>query len=31
MEKPVGKLRGEDGDIFNLLGICTRALKRNKQ
>ena len=31
MEKPVVKLIGEDGNIFNLLGICTRALKRNKQ
>lgn len=31
MEKPVVKLIGEDGNIFNLLGICIRALKRNGQ
>ena len=31
MEKPVVKLIGEDGNIFNLLGICIRALKKNGQ
>lgn len=30
-EKPVVKLVGEDGNIFNLVGICTRALRRAKQ
>lgn len=27
MEKPKCKLIGEDGNIFNLLGIASRALK----
>ena len=28
MKKPSVKLTGEDGNVFNLLGICTKALKR---
>jgi len=28
MEKPKVKLIGEDGNIFNLLGICTEALQK---
>ena len=27
IEKPVVKFIGEDGNVFNLLGICQRALK----
>jgi hypothetical protein len=26
--KPVVQLVGEDGNVFNLLGICCRALKK---
>lgn len=26
--KPVAKLVGQDGNVFNLIGICTKALKR---
>lgn len=26
--KPTVKLVGQDGNVFNLIGICTRALKR---
>jgi hypothetical protein len=29
--KPRVKLIGEDSNVFNLLGICTRALRRNGQ
>lgn len=29
-EKPVAKLIGADGNVFNLLGIASRALKREK-
>ena len=29
--KPDAKLIGEDGNIFNLMGIASRALKRNGQ
>lgn len=28
MEKPVVKLIGQDGNIFNLIGIASRVLKR---
>lgn len=31
MNKIEVKLIGEDGNIFNLLGIASRALKRNGQ
>ena len=30
-EKPTVKLVGEDGNIFFILGRCTKALKRNEQ
>ena len=26
--KPVVQLTGEDGNVFNLIGICSRALKK---
>ena len=26
--KPVVQLNGEDGNVFNLVGICSRALKK---
>jgi hypothetical protein len=26
--KPVAKLIGEDGNVFNLIGICRRALHK---
>ena len=26
-EKPKAKLVGENGNVFNLMGICSRALK----
>ena len=29
MAKPVCKLIGEDGNIFNLVGIASRVLRRN--
>lgn len=29
MNKPECKLIGEDGNIFNLIGIASRTLKRN--
>lgn len=29
--KPRVKLVGENGNVFNLLGLCTRALKRAGQ
>lgn len=28
MEKPLVKLVGEDGNIFSILGRCTKALKK---
>ena len=28
MEKPKVKLVGEDGNIFNLLGLCSKALEK---
>ena len=28
MEKPKVKLIGENGNIFNLLGICTKSLQK---
>lgn len=31
MSKPKCKLIGEDGNIFNLMGIAARTLKRNNQ
>jgi len=31
MEKPTVKLIGQDGNIFSILGKCTRALKNNGQ
>jgi len=30
-EKPKVKLVGEDGNVFNLIGICSRALKNAGQ
>ena len=29
--KPKVQLVGQDGNVFNLLGICTRALKKSGQ
>jgi len=29
--KPKVQLVGQDGNVFNLLGICTKALKRADQ
>ena len=29
--KPVAKVIGENGNVFNLLAICSTALKRAKQ
>lgn len=31
MSKPKCKLIGEDGNIFNLMGIAVKMLKRNNQ
>lgn len=31
VEKPIAKLVGADGNIFNLVGIASRALKRAGQ
>lgn len=31
MEKPTAQIIGQDGNIFNILGICTQALKRAGQ
>jgi len=28
MKKPKVKLIGENGNVFNLMGICSKALKR---
>jgi len=30
MQKPKVKLVGENGNVFNLMGICSRALKDKK-
>ena len=30
-EKPKAKVIGEDGNVFNLIGICSKSLKRAKQ
>ena len=30
-KKPIAKVIGEDGNVFNLIGICSRALKRAGQ
>lgn len=27
--KPVVQLTGEDGNVFNLIGICSRALRKS--
>jgi hypothetical protein len=29
--KPIAKVLGEDGNVFNLIGICGRALKEAGQ
>ena len=31
MKKPKVKLVGQDGNIFNLMGICSVALRKAKQ
>lgn len=31
MEKPTVELIGQNGNVFNLLGICSKALKRAGQ
>lgn len=31
MSKPKARLTGEDGNIFNLLGIAGQALRKNEQ
>jgi len=31
VNKPKVKLTGEDGNVFNLVGICSRALKNAGQ
>ena len=31
MEKPTVQLAGQDGNVFNLIGICSKALKRAGQ
>ena len=28
MKKPVVKLTGQDGNVFNIIGLCRRALRR---
>ena len=30
-DKPKAKVIGEDGNVFNLIAICSKALKRAKQ
>jgi len=30
-EKPVAEVIGQDGNVFNLIGICSKALKRAGQ
>lgn len=27
-EKPIAKVLGEDGNVFNLIGICLKAMKK---
>lgn len=31
MEKPKAKVLGQDGNVFNLLAICSKSLKRAGQ
>lgn len=31
MKKPVAKLIGQDGNVFNLISICVKALKKAGQ
>ena len=31
MKKPKVKLVGQDGNVFNLMGLCSSALKKAKQ
>ena len=31
VKKPKVKLSGRDGNVFNLIGICSNALKRSGQ
>ena len=31
MEKPKVKLIGEDGNVFNLIGLCSKALRKAGQ
>jgi hypothetical protein len=31
INKPIVKLVGQDGNVFNLIGICSKALKRAGQ
>lgn len=31
VQKPVAKLIGQNGNIFNLIGIASKALKENDQ
>lgn len=30
-KKPIAKLIGKDGNVFNLIGICSKALKNAGQ
>ena len=30
-ERPKAKVSGEDGNVFNLIAICSKALKKAKQ
>lgn len=31
MEKPIAKLIGQDGNVFNLVGIASKALRKANQ
>jgi len=31
MSKPKAKVVGQDGNVFNLIGICAKALKKANQ
>lgn len=31
LKKPKVKITGEDGNIFNLIGICSKALNKSNQ
>lgn len=31
MKKPTAQLSGQDGNVFNLMGICSHALKQAGQ